>query len=160
MAMRLCIGLLSLFALTSSLACDSDRRSPTEPPPTELGSVTFEYHAATETDPSIRDRFPDCWTAASVTHMHPSWREFRDLRLQAEGAELWTVTADDVPVGSEQQIYLTDRNACSATNPVGAVTSDIFANGVELVRVVDVTAHGDVRPGLAFTLLSDGTVVP
>lgn len=140
-------------------ACDGDSRSPTAPPPT-MGSVTFEYHAATETDPSIRDRFPDCWTAASVTHMHPSWREFRDLRLQAEGAELWTVTADDVPVGSEQQIYLTDRNACSATNPVGAVTSDVFANGVELVRVIDVTAHGDVRPGLAFTLLSDGTVVP
>lgn len=159
MTARLRADLLLLPALFSALACGGGGgSSPTEPPPTS-GSVSFEYRAATEPDPEVRDAFPDCFSGVGDTHIHPSWRGFARVDMQAQGAELWIITFNDVPVDSEQSIRVSDGNICSATNPTGAATENVFANGIRLVRVVDTPGAG-VEPGLAFTLLSDGTVVP
>lgn len=151
------VHLLFILVLVSSVACDGGSSSPSEPP--LLGSVTFEYRAATDPDERVRDAFPECFSLVGNTHIHPSWRDFVRVFLEARGSELWTRTFDDVPVDVELRIRVSDRNTCSATNPTGASTENVFANGVLLVRVVNTPGTG-VEPGLAFTLLSDGTVMP
>lgn len=121
--------------------------------------MAFEYRAATAPDDQVRDAFPNCFSAVGNTHIHPSWRGFARVSLVAEGPELWTLTFDDAPVNVELRVRVSDRNTCSETNPTGASTDDVFANGVRLVRIVNTPGTG-VEPGLAFTLLPDGTVVP
>ncbi|MGH9382195.1 MAG: hypothetical protein ACRD2Z_16530 [Thermoanaerobaculia bacterium] len=127
--------------------------------PSTVGSVTIEYHAATDPDPEVRRAFSGCFFSVAGTHMHPSWRGFARVNLRAQGAELWTRTFDDVLLGVELQVRVSAGNTCSDANPTGAATDNVFANGVRLVRIVDTPGTG-VEPGLAFTLLPDGTVVP
>ena len=78
--------------------------------------------------------------------------------MTAAAADRWQITFDDVPVDSEQRIRISDPNACR-TDPNGASTTNIFANGVLLTRVVDTPGNG-TEPGLAFTVAAGGVVTP
>lgn len=121
--------------------------------------MSFEYRAATAPDPQVQAAFPSCFSLVGNTHIHPSWRSFARISLGAQGAALWTRTFDDAPFEVELSIRVSDRNTCSSTNPTGAATENVFANGVRLVRIVPTPGTG-VEPGLAFTLQPDGTVIP
>ncbi len=119
-------------------------------------SVTFVYQAAIALDPQVAASFPDCVAAVGQTHIHPSWEGYAHVNMTAAG-DHWTVTFSDVPVGVRELIRLNDPNLCSAENPSGVATLNVFANGVGLSQVV-VTPGAD--PALAFTAAADGTATP
>ncbi len=60
-------------------------------------------------------------------------------------------------VGIREVVRVNDPNLCSAENPTGAATLNVFANGVRLTQVVDGTS---TEPGLAVTVAADGTATP
>ena len=49
--------------------------------------------------------------------------------------------------------------AACATDPNGASTENVFANGILLTDIVGTPGNG-TEPGLAFTVAADGTVTP
>jgi hypothetical protein len=146
---------LAVTAALALAACGgSDDPSAAPGPP---GAVTFRYEAATEIDPDVAARAPDCVAGAGRTHIHPSWRGFERVDMNA-GPDGWTISFDDVPVGGRERIRVSDPNVC-AENPTGAATRNVFANGVRLTEIVDTPGTG-TEPGLAFTLGEDGAIVP
>ena len=149
-------ALLSLAALALAACSGDGYSSPTQP--SNLATVQIELRAPTTTDPAIAQQFPVCVNGVNVTHIHPSWRSFSTIPLTAVGADRWTITFNDVPVGSQQSFRINDPNACD-NDPNGATTDNIFANGVRLTRIVGTPGNG-TEPGLAFTVAANGTVTP
>jgi len=145
------LHLVVLFALAG---CGDGNESPRT---SSQATVSFVYVAPTTTDPQVAAQFPSCVTGIERTHLHPSWRGFARTDLIAAG-DRWTATFSDVPVGSRERFRINDPNVCPE-NPTGAVTRNIFANGVPLTEVVDTPGSG-IEPGLAFTVAADGTVTP
>ncbi len=147
----------SIVFLLSGAACGSDGGSSTTEPPTSV-VVEFVYEAATEVDPGVAQQFPQCVQGVGQTHIHPSWRNFVRIDMTADNADQWSITFTDVPVDSEQRIRISDPNAC-ASDPNGASTEYVFANGTQLLRVVDTPGNG-IEPGLAFIVSPSGEVFP
>ena len=139
--------LLLLFA-----ACDDDSLSP------EDGIVRFVYAATTTIDPAVAAQFPGCVQGVGQTHIHPGWRGFSRVDMSATPPDRWEITFEDVPVGIENRIRVSDPNVC-AENSTGAATRGVSANGVTLVRIVDTPGSG-TEPGFAFAVAADGTVTP
>ncbi len=149
--------LFGFCVLTLALGgCGDGGASPTSPVPT--ATVEFVYLAATTTAPEVAARFPSCVSGVNVTHIHPGWRGFAAVALNAAAPGRWSISFSDVPVGSEQRIRISDPNACT-TDPNGASTEGVFANDVPLTRVVDTPGNG-IEPGLAFSVSPNGTVTP
>ena len=148
-------ALAALFV--ALMGCGSGGGS-TPTSPSQQATVTFSYLAATALDPAIQQQFPQCANGVEHTHIHPSWRGFSRINMTAVGSNRWEVTFTDVPVGAEQRIRISDPNACD-TDPNGASTQNVFANGVLLTRVVDTPGNG-TEPGLAFAVSADGTITP
>ena len=139
------------------LACSGgDSNNPVAPMPS--ARVEFVYRAATAADAAVRAAFLDCVAGVGVTHIHPGWRDFFRINLTAVGDDRWEITFTDVPVDSEQRIRISDPNTCDS-DPNGASTENVFANGVRLTRIVDTPGNG-IEPGLAFSVTADGTVTP
>ena len=92
------------------------------------------------------------------THIHPSWRNFNRMDMQAVDAGLWQVTFTDVPIAVRLSIRVSDPNVC-VENATGAATRDVFANDVRLFDVVPTPGAG-TEPGLAFTVAVGGGVTP
>ncbi len=133
--------------------------TPTPPTPTPTPVVVeFVYEAATEVDPGVAQQFPQCVQGVGQTHIHPSWRNFVRIDMTADNADRWSITFTDVAVDSEQRIRISDPNAC-ASDPNGASTENVFANGTQLLRVVDTPGNG-IEPGLAFIVSPSGEVFP
>lgn len=147
-------GILAVALL--GLGCDDGDAA--GPPSGERATVEFVYEASTAVDPEVEAQFPECVEGVGRTHIHPGWRGFDRFDMTAVGADRWEIAFDDVPVGTEQRIRVSDPNVC-AENPTGAATENVRANGVLLTRVVDTPGAG-VEPGLAFTVSADGTVTP
>ncbi len=145
----------SIVILLICAACGSNGGSSTTEPPTTV-VVEFVYDAATEVDPVVLQQFPQCVFAVLQTHIHPSWRNFERFEMTADSADRWSITFTDVPVDSEQRIRIEDPNEC-ANHPNGATTENVFANGIQLLRVVD--TPGNV-PGLAFIVSPSEEVFP
>ncbi len=141
-----------------AIACGGGGSGPTSPPaPAAFATVAFVYQAATILDPDVQQDFPGCVLAVGGTHIHPGWQGFNRLDMMAAG-DRWQITLNDVPVNREQRIRISDPNGCR-TDPNGASTTNVFANGVLLTRIVDTPGNG-TEPGLAFTVAADGTVTP
>jgi len=147
----------SIVFLLSGAACGGDGGSSTTEPPT-LVVVEFVYEAATEVELEVLQQFPQCVLAILKTHIHPSWRNFERIEMTADSADRWSITFTDVPVDSEQQIRISDPNVC-ASDPNGASTENVFANGTLLLRVVDTPGNGS-EPGLAFIVSPSEEVFP
>ncbi len=148
---------LALGVVTLGLACSGGGAdNPVAPVPSVR--VEFVYRAATITSGAVRAAFPDCVAAVGVTHIHPGWRDFVRINMTPVGNDRWEITFTDVPVGSEQRIRISDPNTCDS-DPNGASTEGVSANGVLLTRIVDTPGNG-VEPGLAFRVAADGTVTP
>lgn len=148
------LGALLAATLALAAGCGSD----TSGPDGGVARVEFSYLAPTTVDPSVSARFPECVAGVGRTHIHPSWRGFARFDLTARGASRWEISFSDAPVGAELSIRISDPNAC-ALHPTGASTTNVFANGVLLTRVVPTPGAG-TEPGLAFRIGADGTVTP
>ena len=148
-------GLLSTVAL-ALVGCDNSESSPTAP--TTTATVRFDYRAATSLNANLPASTQACVNGVGRTHIHPSWREFARVEMQAIGTDLWQITFTDVPSAARLSIRVSDANVCT-DNPTGAATRNVFANDVLLVDIVPTPGSG-TEPGLAFTVDVDGTVTP
>jgi hypothetical protein len=97
-----------------------------------------------------------CVTGVGATHIHPSWRNFAGIPLQAFPPDRYEITFDDVPVATRVSFRVNDQNACDE-NPTGAVTRNILANGVRLTQNTTTPGNGD-EPGYALMVAADGAV--
>ncbi len=121
-------------------------------PPLPKAEVTFLYKASTERNLDI----PDC--GVGETHIHPSWQGYKLVNFIPYGPMEWRRTFANVPVGERLRIRVSDANACDR-DPNGATTENVFANGVQLTRVVETPGNGS-EPGLSLLVEADGTVKP
>ncbi len=151
----LVVSALAPLGLVLAACAEGD---PAAPPGSGPATVRFEYAASTSIDPAVAQAFPACVQGVGQTHIHPGWRNFARVNMQAVGADRWEIEFTDVPVGAEQRIRVSDPNVC-AENPTGAATRGVRANGVLLTRVVDTPGSG-IEPGLAFSVATNGTVTP
>ncbi len=149
---------IATLLVASAAGCSGggDGGSPTSPSPRTV--VTILYLAATATDPSLQAQFASCLSAVEATHIHPGWRGFDREFLPAFPPDRFEITFADVPVGTRQSLRISDPNAC-ATDPNGASTENVFANGILLTDIVGTPGNG-TEPGLAFTVAAYGTVTP
>ena len=148
--------LLAVGTAVAIIGCAGDE--PSGPVGATTATVRFVYRASTALDPVVAEGFPGCVQGVGQTHIHASWRNFARVGMQAAGADSWEITFQDVPVGGEQRIRVSDPNVC-AQNPTGAATEGVSANGVTLTRIVDTPGSG-IEPGLAFSVSADGSVTP
>jgi hypothetical protein len=91
-----------------------------------------------------------------VTHIHPSWRSFATVPLQAVPPDRYEITFSDVPIGTRVSFRINDQNSCDE-NPTGAVTRNVFANDVRLAQNTTTPGNGD-EPGYALTVAANGTI--
>ena len=149
-------GLLGVVAL-ARVGCDTGDSSPTAPS-TTTATVRFDYRAATALNANLPTSTSACVSGVGRTHIHPSWRGFARIDMQAVGANLWQITFTDVPIDLRLSLRVSDPNVCTE-NPTGAATRNVSANDVVLVDIVPTPGTG-TEPGLAFTVGADGTVMP
>ena len=149
-------GLLGVVAL-ALVGCDTGDSSPTAPS-TTTATVRFDYRASTSLNANLPASTQACVSGVGRTHIHPSWRGFVRVDMQAVGADLWQITFTDVPIDVRLSLRVSDPNACTE-NPTGAATRNVSANDVLLVDIVPTPGTG-TEPGLAFTVNTDGTVTP
>ncbi len=93
-----------------------------------------------------------------MTHVHPSWLGYIRINMSVAAEDRWEISLDAVPLRRSHAIRINDPNAC-ATDPNGATTRNVFANGVLLTRIVNTPGNGP-EPGLAFTVTEDGQIIP
>ena len=148
--------LLTAGTAVAVIGCASDE--PSGPVGATTATVRFVYGASTAIDPAVAQAFPGCVQGVGQTHIHPGWRDFARVSMQAAGPDSWEITLQDVPVGGEQRIRVSDPNVC-AQNATGAATEGVSANGVTLSRIVDTPGSG-IEPGLAFSVSANGSVTP
>jgi hypothetical protein len=91
-----------------------------------------------------------------VTHIHPSWRNFANVPLQAVPPDRYEITFSDMPIGTRVTFRINDQNFCDET-ATGAVTRNVFANDVRLVQNTTTPGEGD-EPGYALTVSARGTI--
>ena len=99
----------------------------------------------------MQAQFPNCVNGVRPTHVHPGWRQFAREVLPAFPPDRFEITFTDVPVGSRQSLRISDPN--------GASTQNVFANGILLTDVVGTPGNG-TEPSLAVAVTADGTVTP
>ncbi len=149
-------GLLVVTAAALT-ACSDGGTSPTSPSATRA-TVRFDYRASTTVSSDLPPSTQGCVDGVGRTHIHPSWRDFNRIDMQASGTDLWQITFTDVPITERLSIRVSDPNVC-ADNATGAATQSVFANDVRLVDIVPTPGTG-TEPGLAFTVDAGGTVTP
>jgi hypothetical protein len=152
--MRAAPWLISVIvASTAFLACDDNPAAPSEPTAVAL-RVVFAGSTTRRTD--LPASAQDCVAGVGATHIHPSWRNFAAIPLQAVPPDRYQITLDDVPIGTRVSFRVNDQNSCDE-NPTGAVTRNVFANDVRLVQNTTTPGNGD-EPGYALTVLSNGAI--
>ena len=88
-------GLLVVIAAALT-ACNDGGSSPTAPSDTRA-TVRFDYRASTTVSPDLPPSTQACVNGVGRTHIHPSWRGFNRIDMQAVGTDLWQITFTDVP---------------------------------------------------------------
>lgn len=139
------------------VSCGGDSPA-TGPGQTGRAAVRFAYLASTSLRSDLPPSAQSCAAAVGRTHIHPSWRSFERIDMQAVGPNRWEIGFDDVPVGARQSIRISDGNVCTE-NPTGAATRNVQANGVVLSDIVPTPGSG-TEPGLAFSVDAAGRVTP
>jgi hypothetical protein len=119
--------------------------------------VRIVYRASVAARGDLPQSLATCVAGVGQTHIHPSWRMFTAIPLQA-GSNQWEISFTDVPTTARQSIRVSDGNVCDE-NPTGAATRSIFANDVLLTQIVTTPGAGP-EPGLAFAVDATGRVTP
>jgi hypothetical protein len=151
--MRATLWLIAAFAIVASFACDE---GPTSPTPSTGATVRIVFQGSTTRRSDLPAAAQACAAAVGVTHIHPSWRSFAGIPLQAVPPDRYEITFNDVPVATRVSFRVNDQNSCDE-NPTGAVTRNIFANDVRLVQNTTTPGNGD-EPGYSLTVATNGTV--
>ena len=139
----------------ASLCCD-EADSPSSPTPGSTTTVRFVFAGATARRSDLPAFAQPCVDGVGLTHIHPSWRSFAALPLQAVPPDRYEISFTDVPVNTRVSFRVNDQNHCDE-NPTGAVTRNIFANDIRLVQNTTTPGNGD-EPGFAFRIASNGTI--
>jgi hypothetical protein len=149
------IRLLAVVAIASLTfpACDESPVSPTQPTGT-IVRIVFAGSTARRSD--LPASAQACVVGVGVTHVHPSWRSFATVPMQAVPPERYEITFNDVPIGTRVSFRVNDQNSCDE-NPTGAVTRNVFANDVRLVQNTTTPGNGD-EPGYALTVATNGAI--
>ena len=150
---------LLLCGALVSAACGGDDggSSPTAATAATTATVRIVYSARVTPRTDLPQSAATCVSGVGQTHIHPSWRQFTAIPLQA-GSNQWEITFTDVPTAARQSIRVSDGNVCDE-NPTGAATRGILANDVPLTEIVTTPGSGP-EPGLAFGVDSTGRVTP
>ncbi|MDQ3170069.1 MAG: hypothetical protein M3Q55_08040 [Acidobacteriota bacterium] len=146
-------GVLFALGLTG---CSGSGKNPITPQ--QSATVTLVYEGSTTTRTDLPAALQGCVQGATPTHTHPSWRGFAFVQLQAISATQWQVTFSDVPVDRLVSLRVNDANACDE-NPTGAVTRNIFIDGVRLTTSVLTPGSGQ-EPGFSFRVTAAGVIQP
>ena len=139
-----------LAATIASTGCDEEVASPSP------SGVRIIFVGPTARRSDLPASALACVNAVGVTHIHPSWRSFAAIPLQAVPPDRYEITFDDVPRNMRVSFRVNDQNACDE-NPTGAVTRNVFANGVRLIQNATTPGNGE-EPGYALTVAASGTV--
>ena len=83
--MKYCALLIAVLA-TLLMGCDNE--SPTTPSP-NAATVRFTYLAPTALNPDLAASTQACVQGVGRTHIHPSWRNFTRIDMQAVGSDRW-----------------------------------------------------------------------
>jgi hypothetical protein len=150
---------LALCVTVLAAACGGGDNggSPTSPNGSSTATVRIVYRAPVARRTDLPQSLATCISGVGQTHIHPSWRSFTAIPLQA-ASDQWEITFNDVPTTARQSIRVSDGNACDE-NPTGAATRNIFANDVLLTQIVTTPGSGP-EPGLGFGVDASGRVTP
>ena len=127
--------------------------SPTQ---STVATVRFVFLGSTTRRADLPASAQACVDGVGATHIHPSWRNFAGISLQAVPPDRYEITFADVPIGSRISFRVNDQNSCDE-NPTGAVTRNVFANDVRLVQNATTPGSGD-EPGYALTIAGNGAI--
>jgi hypothetical protein len=152
------LRLVSVALAVSVILCGCEGGNITRSGSTNTGTVTVRivFVGATARRTDLPASALACVDGVGATHAHPSWRNFAGIPLQAVPPDRYEITFTDVPVNTRVSFRINDQNACDE-NPTGAVTRDVFANGLRLAQNTTTPGAGD-EPGFAFTAAADGTI--
>jgi len=143
---------LALFV--SLPACTSKDAAPSNPGAASA-SVRFVLRGLTTRDPNLPRSADTCARFVGPTHLHPSWRNFDSLTMNAVGSDRYELTLEGVPTGTRLSVQVADQNAC-VDDDAGWVTKNFFANDVALTQVITVNAG----KGFGLTVAANGSVTP
>ena len=150
--MRRTLQLTVVAASLALVACEQTPGSPTE----TTATVRIVFLGSTTRRADLPASAQACVAGVGPTHVHPSWRDFAALPLQAVPPDRYEISFSDVPVGARVSFRVNDQNACDE-NPTGAVTRNVFANDVRLAQNATTPGNGD-EPGYALTVAANGTI--
>ena len=145
---------VAVMASVMTSACDDG--TPASPSPSGSPSVRVVFQGSTALRSDLPASAQACVAGVGATHIHPSWRNFAGIPLQAVPPSRYEITFDDVPIGTRVSFRVNDRNSCDE-NPTGAVTRNVFANDVRLIQNTTTPGNGD-EPGYAITVAANGSV--
>ena len=151
--MRALLPTTIAIASVTWLACGDDPVSPSQ---STTATVRIVFLGSTSRRPDLPPSAQACATAVGTTHVHPSWRSFASIPLQAVPPDRYEITLNDVPIGMRVSFRVNDQNSCDE-NPTGAVTRNVFANDVRLVQNTTTPGNGD-EPGYALTIAANGGI--
>jgi hypothetical protein len=145
-------GVLAATAAAAALVTVGCERGPSSPDMTVrivfMGSTTRR----TDLSPSAQA----CIAGVGATHIHPSWRNFAAITLQAVPPDRYEMTFADVPVDMPVSFRINDQNSCEE-NPTGAVARNVFANDRRLTQNTTTPGNGD-EPGFGFRIAPNGAI--
>jgi hypothetical protein len=144
---------IAAVASLAALGCNDD--SPMSPSQSS-DAIRIVFVGSTTRRSDLPASAQGCAAGVGVTHIHPSWRNFASIPLQAVPPDRYEISFTDVPVGSRVSFRINDQNSCDE-NATGAVTRNVFANDIRLVQNTTTPGNGD-EPGYALTIGANGTI--
>jgi hypothetical protein len=151
--MRILLLAAVAIATLTLPACDESQVSPSQ---ATAATVRIVFSGSTARRSDLPASAQACVVGVGLTHVHPSWRSFVAIPLQAVPPERYEITFNDVPIGTRVSFRVNDQNWCDE-NPTGAVTRNVFANDVRLVQNTTTPGNGD-EPGYALTVATNGAI--
>jgi hypothetical protein len=142
---------IAALAILSVSACSDSPTTPDSP-----GTVRIVFQGSTTRRTDLPPSAQACVTGVGVTHIHPSWRNFAAIPLQAVPPDRYEITFNDVPLNTRVSFRINDQNFCDQ-NPTGAVTRNVSANNIGLDQNTTTPGAGD-EPGYAFIAVLNGTI--
>jgi hypothetical protein len=147
------VMLVTVIVMLALTACDEGAMSPSQ---STIGTVRIVFLGSTTRRGDLPASAQACVSGVGATHIHPSWRSFAGIPLQAVPPDRYEMTFTDVPVGTRVSFRVNDQNSCDE-NPTGAVTRNVFANNLRLIQNTTTPGSGD-EPGYAMTVAANGSV--
>lgn len=152
--MRSCLRVAAACAILAGVSCGDD--PPTSPSGSNVATVRVTFLGSTTRRTDLPASAQGCVAGVGPTHIHPSWRGFATIPLQAVPPDRYEIVLDDVPVGTRVSFRVNDQNFCDE-NPTGAVTRNILANNVRLAQNATTPGNGD-EPGYSLVVAAGGSI--